>query len=87
MGGIRKEREGYLSRNGPVNRHQRILTKEAILVLVGKRRHNSLEIAEHFGLELGVVDQLVEELVKKGRIIREKGILAAGFHEKPVSRV
>jgi hypothetical protein len=51
MGGIRKEREGYLSRNGPANRHQRILTKEAILVLVGKRRHNSLEIAEHFDLE------------------------------------
>lgn len=87
MGGIRKEREGYLSGNGPVNRHQRILTKEAILVLVGKRRHNSLEIAEHFGLEPGVVDQLVDELIKKGRIIREKGTLAAEYYENrsPVS--
>ncbi|MFZ5642152.1 MAG: hypothetical protein ACOY46_01020 [Bacillota bacterium] len=73
MGGIKREREGYISKSGPANRHQRILAKEAIIRMLKIRRYSSPEIAEHFGLAEDIVEQLVSELVKAGHVVRENG--------------
>lgn len=73
MGGIRREREDYIPTTGPANRNQRILAKEAIVGLLKKGRHTPREIAEHFGIGLDVVSELIEELVKAGRVDRVSG--------------
>ncbi|MCL6611377.1 MAG: winged helix-turn-helix domain-containing protein [Peptococcaceae bacterium] len=73
MGGIRKEREDFIPESGPVNRNQRVLTKEAIMSLLRKGRHTPREIAEHFGLSVNVVSELIDELVRAGRVRREAG--------------
>jgi DNA-binding Lrp family transcriptional regulator len=73
MGGIRKEREGFIPKSGPANRNQRILAKEAIVGLLRNGRHTPREIAEHFELSVEVVSELIEELVKAGRVQREAG--------------
>ncbi|MFZ5632515.1 MAG: hypothetical protein ACOY40_06665 [Bacillota bacterium] len=73
MGGIRKEREGYIPINGPVNRNQRTLAKEAIVMLLKKGKHTPREIAEHFGLQEEIVNALIDELVKAGCVERMAG--------------
>lgn len=73
MGGIRREKEGYIPVSGPVNKNQKILTKEAIVVLLRKGRQSHRQIAEHFGLTEGVVQALLNELVKAGRVERVGG--------------
>ncbi len=73
MGGIRKEREGFIPKSGPANRNQKILAKEAIVSLLKKGRHTPREIAEHFGLSVDLASELVEELVRAGRVHRENG--------------
>ncbi|MFZ5650493.1 MAG: winged helix-turn-helix transcriptional regulator [Bacillota bacterium] len=73
MGGIRKEREGYIPPSGPVNRNQKIMAKEAILVLLRNGSHTPREIAEHFGLSAETVNSLIDELVRSGRVHRLRG--------------
>lgn len=73
MGGIRKEREGFIPKSGPANRNQRILAKEAIVLLLKKGRHTPREIAEHFGISVEVASDLVDELVRAGRVKMENG--------------
>lgn len=73
MGGIRREREDYIPTTGPANRHQKILAKEAIVGLLKNGKHTPRDIAEHFGIGVDVVSELVEELVKAGRVDRVSG--------------
>ncbi|MHB8918792.1 MAG: winged helix-turn-helix transcriptional regulator [Desulfocucumaceae bacterium] len=73
MGGLRRETEGYIPKNGPANRSQRILAKEAIIELLKKGRHTTREIAEHFGISVEVVSELTDDLVKAGRVCRVPG--------------
>lgn len=73
MGGIRREREDYIPNTGPANRNQRIQAKEAIVGLLKKGRHTTREIAEHFGIGTDVVNELIDELVKAGRVDRLGG--------------
>lgn len=73
MGGIRKEREGFIPKSGPANRNQRILAKEAIVLLLKKGRHTPREIAEHFGISVEVASDLVDELARAGRVQMENG--------------
>lgn len=87
MGGIRREREDYIPTAGPANRSQRILAKEAIVGLLKKGRHTPREIAEHFGIGVEVVSELVEELVKAGRVDRVSGKRALiGLKSPPEKR-
>ncbi|MHB8156597.1 MAG: FeoC-like transcriptional regulator [Desulfocucumaceae bacterium] len=72
MGGIRKEKEGYMLAGRPASRNQKILAKEAIVGLLAKGRHTSFEIAEHFGLSKETVEMLVDDLVRAGRVVRAK---------------
>ncbi|MFZ5648605.1 MAG: winged helix-turn-helix transcriptional regulator [Bacillota bacterium] len=73
MGGIRKEREDYIPLSGPVNRNQKIVAKEAILVLLKNGSHTTREIAEHFGLSVETVNTLIDELARSGRVNRPRG--------------
>lgn len=68
MGGIRKFSDKYIPISGPANRSQRSTAKEAILWLLDQRPHSAVQISEHFGLEIEVVNQLVGELLQAGRI-------------------
>lgn len=73
MGGIRREREGYIPKSGPANRNQKIQAKEAFIRLLGKGRHTPREIAEHFGMSAEVVNELIDELIKSGQVERMPG--------------
>jgi len=68
MGGIRKFSDKYIPVSGPANRSQRSTAKEAILWLLNQRPHSTVQISEHFGLDLEVVNQLVDELLQADRI-------------------
>lgn len=68
MGGVRKCKDCYLPSSGPVNRSQKESAKEAILWLLGRGMYSTFEISEHFGMDEGVVNELLYELVRSGRV-------------------
>ncbi|SFR02105.1 helix-turn-helix domain-containing protein [Desulfoscipio geothermicus] len=73
MGGVRKYKEDYIPVSGKPNRSQKSSAKEAILKLLALKKHTETDIAEHFGLPGQLVNELIKDMEKTGRVSREKG--------------
>lgn len=77
MGGIRRYCENYLQ-NGRLNRSKREAAKEAVLWFLRRRSACTVdEIAEHFGLELRLVYEIVGDLIRSKRVVwkDDKGMI------------
>ncbi|WP_027363725.1 hypothetical protein [Desulfotruncus alcoholivorax] len=70
MGGIRKYQENYIPLTGILSRSQKKIAKEAIVWLLSKRMHTLAGIAEHFGMPLEIVVEIINELENRGRVCR-----------------
>lgn len=72
MGGVRKSREDYLTVTR-LNRSQKASAKDAVVWLLKRSPCSGEDIAEHFGMQRELVSQLVDELLRSGRIARLPG--------------
>jgi len=73
LGRVNRKQENYISRDTGINRSQKTYAKEAVLWLLSLGPQTEEDISEHFGLSMGIVAVIVEELIRTGRIERQAG--------------
>ncbi|MDQ0287718.1 DNA-binding IscR family transcriptional regulator [Desulfofundulus luciae] len=67
---VRRIREKTVPPGGPLTRRQKKAAGEAVIRLLGRASGNISELAEHLGLDEELIDQLLQELVRVGRVRR-----------------
>ncbi|AEG14808.1 hypothetical protein G7K71_01575 [Desulfofundulus sp. TPOSR] len=67
---VRRICERTVPPGGPLTRRQKKAAREAIIRLLCRASGNVPELAEHLGLDEKLIDQLLQELVRVGRVRR-----------------